>query len=147
MVTDLAGEISAGGEAGLFAADTRFVSHYAIFANGLGWQRLTSSVTSYFASRVFLTNPSIPTEVGAIPEGTLGLVLGRAVGEGVHEDLDLTNHGLLPVSFNLEISLRSDFADLFEVRSHRLVRRGHTVQTWSDARRELTTRYVNLDFQ
>ena len=54
MVTDLAGEIPAGGEAGLFAADTRFVSHYAIFANGLRWSRLTSSVTSYFASRVFL---------------------------------------------------------------------------------------------
>ena len=65
----------------------------------------------------------------------------------MHEDLDLTNHGLAPVSFNLEIAMRSDFADLFEVREHRLVRRGRIMQEWSDARRELTTRYVNRDFE
>jgi glycogen debranching enzyme len=147
MVTDLAGEIPSGSEAGLFAADTRYLSHYAIFANGLRWRRLTSSVTSYFASRVFLTNPPIPTEDGDIGEGTLALVIGRAVGEGVHEDIDLTNHGLLPVSFNLEIALRSDFADLFEVREHRLVRRGRIVQEWSGARHELITRYDNHDFR
>jgi glycogen debranching enzyme len=147
MVTDLAGEISAGSEGGLFAADTRYVSHYAIFANGLSWRRLSSSVTSYFACRVFLTNPVIPTEEAEIPEASLALVIGRAIGEGVHEDLDLTNHGLRPVSFNLEIALRSDFADLFEVREHRLVRRGRTVQTWDEEKRELSTRYVNRDFK
>src|SRR4051794_7528016 len=147
MVTDRSGEIPSGSEAGLFAAETRYVSHCAIFANGLSWRLLTSSITSYFASRVFLINPAIPTEEGEIPAGSLALVMGRAVGEGVHEDLDLTNHGLLPVSFNLEIVLRSDFADLFEVRSHRLVRRGRTVQAWSDGRHELTTRYVNRDFE
>jgi glycogen debranching enzyme len=147
MVTDLSGEIESGSEAGLFADDTRYVSHYAVFANGLRWRRLTSSVTTYFASRVFLINPAIPTEEGEIPEGSLELVLGRAVGDGVHEDLDLANHDLAPVSFNLEIALRSDFADLFEVREHRLVRRGRMVEEWSEERRELTTRYVNRDFQ
>src|SRR5215467_953751 len=98
MVTDLSGEIPSGSEAGLFADDTRFVSHYALYANGLRWQRLTSSVTSYFASRVFLTNPSIPTEDGEIPEGSLELALERSIGDGLHEDLDLKNHALLPAS-------------------------------------------------
>src|SRR5262245_62006478 len=115
MVTDQSDEIPSGSEAGLFADDTRYVSHYGIFANRLRWRRLTSSVTSYFASRVFLTNPPIPTEDGEIPEGTLELVMGRAVGDGVHEDLDLANHDVSPVAFNFEIALRSDFADLFEV--------------------------------
>jgi glycogen debranching enzyme len=147
MVTDLSGEIPSGSEAGLFADDTRYVSHYAIFANGLRWRRLTSSVTSYFASRVFLINPPIPTEDGEIPEGSLELVLGRAVGDGVHEDLDLVNHDLVPAAFNLEIALRSDFADLFEVREHRLVRRGRMVEDWSEERQELKTRYANRDFQ
>jgi glycogen debranching enzyme len=146
MVTDESGEIASHSEAGLFAADTRFVSHYALFANGLSWRHLTSSVTSYFASRVFLTNPPIPTEEGQIPEGSLSLVLGRAVSEGVHEDIDLTNFGRAPVAFNLEIVLRSDFADLFEVREHRLVRRGRMVQKWSDTEQVLATRYENHDF-
>jgi hypothetical protein len=39
MVTDLAGEIQADTEQGVFADDTRFVSYYAIFANGVPWQR------------------------------------------------------------------------------------------------------------
>ena len=75
-------------------------------------------------------------------------MIGRAVGDGVHEDIDLTNHGLkVAVSFNLEIALRADFADLFEVREHRLVRRGRMAEEWNDARHELSTRYVNRDFE
>ena len=70
-----------------------------------------------------------------MPEGTLALVIARTVGEGIHEDLDATNYGRTPVQFNLEIALRSDFADLFEVKAHRFVRRGHIVTAW-DERRE-----------
>ena len=108
---------------------------------------LTSSVTSYFASRVFLANPTIPTEDGSIPEGSLALVIDRAVGDGMHEDIDVTNHGLRARPFSLEIALRSDFADLFEVREHRLVRRGRMAEEWNDARHELSLRYVNRDFE
>jgi glycogen debranching enzyme len=146
LVTELTGEIPANSDFGLFAYDTRFVSHYAIFANGLRWRRLTSSVTAYYASLAYLTNPAIPTESGDIPEGTVALVLGRAIGGGMHEDLDITNHGLAPISFNLEIVLRSDFADLFEVRERRLVRRGRIAQDWNDDRGELKTKYENADF-
>jgi len=46
MVTDLNGEIDANSEAGVFANDTRFVSYYAIFANGQPWFRLTSSTST-----------------------------------------------------------------------------------------------------
>ena len=35
----------------------------------------------------------------------------------MHEDLDITNHGRRPVRFNLEIAIRSDFADVFEVKA------------------------------
>lgn len=37
MVTDLTGEISGDGELGVLADDTRFVSYYAISANGEPW--------------------------------------------------------------------------------------------------------------
>src|SRR5262245_61466151 len=87
MVTDLAGEIQADTDQGVFADDTRFVSYYAISANGVSWQRLTSAVTEYYATRVYLTNPAIATEQGAIEPGTLSLVISRTIGDGIHEDL------------------------------------------------------------
>ena len=34
----------------------------------------------------------------------------------MHEDLDITKHSHKPVKFQLEIALRCDFADIFEVK-------------------------------
>jgi glycogen debranching enzyme len=146
MVTDLNGEIDADSEAGVFATDTRFVSYYAIFANGRPWLRLSSSATTYHTARIYCMNQLFATEAGEVPEGTLALVIARTVGEGIHEDLDVTNYGRTPVQFNLEIALRSDFADLFEVKAHRFVRRGHIVTAWDERRGELTTAYSHRDF-
>ena len=147
MVTDLGGEIQADTDQGVFADDTRFVSYYAIFANGLSWQRLNSAATSYYEARVYLMNDVVPTEDGDIPEGALSLVIDRTVSDGIHEDLDVANHGLVPVRFNLEIALRSDFADLFEVKREHLVRRGRIITRWHPWRAELETAYANRDFR
>jgi glycogen debranching enzyme len=146
MVTDLNGEIDANSEAGVFAQDTRFVSYYAIFANGQPWLRLTSSATTYYAARIFCMNQLFATEEGDVPEGTLALVISRAVGDGIHEDLDVTNYSLASIQFNLEVALRSDFADLFEVKSHKFVRRGRIVTEWHERRGELHTSYSYRDF-
>src|SRR2546430_720664 len=147
MVTDLGGEIQADTEQGVFADDTRFVSYYAIFASGLPWQRLNSAATAYYAARIYLTNAVVLTEDGDVPAGTLSLVIGRTVADGIHEDLDIANHGLVAVRFNLEIALRSDFADLFEVKLGHLVRRGRILTRWHDRRAELETSYTNRDFR
>lgn len=80
MVTDLNGEITAESEQGVFASDTRFVSSYALFANGQPWARLNSSVTASYAARVYALNQAIPTDVGEIAAGTLALEIVRAVG-------------------------------------------------------------------
>ena len=64
----------------------------------------------------------------------------------MHEDLDITNHGPKRVRFNLEIAIRSDFADVFEVKSGRIVRRGRIATDWSDAHQKLSTTYSNHDF-
>ena len=73
---------------------------------------------------------------------TLGLVIGRKLGGGMHEDLDITNHGRRPVRFNLEIAIRSDFADVFEVKPNRIVRRGRIATDWSDEHQKLRTTYA-----
>jgi glycogen debranching enzyme len=147
MVTEPSGEISPDGEQGLFASDTRFVSYYAISANGEPWVRVTSSTPIYYGARIHLTNADLITEDVPIAAGTLSLTISRGVAEGVHEDLDLVNYSLNPVRFNLEIAIRSDFADLFEVKSHKLVRRGRIETWWDPETRELRTSYSNRDFR
>jgi hypothetical protein len=138
MVTDLNGEIAADSEQGVFARDTRFVSYYAIFANGMIWTRLTSSTVTYDGREFYLTNKAFSTLDGDVPVGTLALVITRSVSEGIHEDFHLSNHGLTPGRLNLEVVLPSDFADLFEVKSHRFMRRGRIETEW-DAKHELRT--------
>src|SRR5262249_42110488 len=66
---------------------------------------------------------------------------------GIHEDLDVTNHGRGAVRFNLEIATRSDFADIFEVKSHQFVRRGRIESGWDQERSELRVTYANRGFR
>jgi len=147
VVTAPDGRIAADSEQGVFSDDTRFLSYYEIFANGTPWILQTSSAVSYYAARICLTNPAIPTEQGEIPEGTLSLVIGRAVCDGIHEDLDVVNYGQTPVRFNLEIALRSDFADVFEVKTRRFVRRGRITTEWDEELQELWTSYSYNSFE
>ncbi|WP_309588945.1 glycogen debranching N-terminal domain-containing protein [Paraburkholderia phenoliruptrix] len=65
---------------------------------------------------------------------------------GLHEDLDLTNYGRSTVRINLEIAPRSDFADIFEVKSGTMIRRGRIATDWSQHQQRLTTMDRNRDF-
>jgi glycogen debranching enzyme len=131
---------------GLYFFDTRVVSSWSIFANGEPWELLNGGAISYYASRIFLTNRAFLTEDGTIPPRTLGLTISRSISGGMHEDLDVVNHGARAVSFQLEIALRCDFADIFEVKAGRIVRRGRITTEWSAARQRLRTTYRNADF-
>jgi glycogen debranching enzyme len=146
MVTDERGEIDSDSEQGVFAGDTRFVSSYQLYINQARWELLNSATTSYYRARLYLTNPPIATEDGEIAHNTIGLTMTRTVSDGVHEDLDVVNYSLQPVKFNLEIALRSDFADIFEVKAHKFTRRGRTTTRWDPRRAELTTSYEHGDF-
>jgi glycogen debranching enzyme len=108
--------------------------------------KLSGGAIAYYASRIYLTNRTIPTEDGDIPPRTLGLTVSRSISGGMHEDPDVTNNNVKPVRFQLEIALRCDFADIFEVRSGRIVRRGRIATQWSDAKQSLSTTYRNGDF-
>ena len=64
----------------------------------------------------------------------------------MHEDIDITNNSQKPVRFNLEIAIRADFADIFEVKGDDIVRRGHITTSWSRKRQLLRITYRNKDF-
>lgn len=147
MATDQRGEIDLESDQGVFVSDTRFVSSYKLYINLRPWELVASSPLTHYAARVHLTNPAIVTEDGKIAPHSLSLVITRTVGDGIHEDLEITNYAGHPVRFMLEIALRSDFADIFEVKDRRFVRRGHIVTRWDAARGELSNTYEHGDFR
>ncbi len=147
MVTDLDGSIKAESEMGLFSFDTRFVSYYEVSANGQPWTLLSSGPLSYHSARFHLINQSFQTESGQVAENTIALTMDRAVDEGVIEKFSVVNYGLAPVKFNLEISIRSDFADIFEVRGNSFYRRGRIVTEWDAEKQCLSMGYTNKDFR
>jgi hypothetical protein len=137
LVSDPDGQINWPSEKGLYFFDTRVISSWAIYANGEPWILLNGGAVTHYASRTYLTNRSIPTADGVIPDRTLGLVISRMINGGLHEDLDLTNNSMRRIRFQLEIALRCDFADIFEVKSNNIVRRGRITTDWSQIEQRL----------
>ena len=146
LVTEPDGQIVNSGDKGLYFFDTRLINSWQISANGVPWNLLNSGSITHYATHIFLVNGRIPTEKGEIPRHSIGLSIGRSLGGGMHEDLDLTNYGPQPVRFNLEIAVRCDFADIFEVKAKRIVRRVKISSHWSASKAQLGTVYTNRDF-
>jgi glycogen debranching enzyme len=146
LVSDPDGQVPWPSDKGLYFLDTRVVSAWAIYANGEPWELLNGGAVNYDTARIYLTNKPFLTETATIEARTLSMVLSRALEHGLHEDIDISNHGMTPIRFNLEIAVRSDFADIFEVKSERIVRRGRITTDWSEAAQRLRTTYTNGDF-
>ena len=98
LITDQDGQIRWPTEKGFYHSDTRVISSWQIFADGAPWKLLNSGNIAYYANRIFLTNPALHTEIGSVPEHALDLSISRSIGGGIHEDLDLVNHGMDKVS-------------------------------------------------
>jgi glycogen debranching enzyme len=147
VLSEMDGCIAASTDQGMYSRDTRYVSSYAIFANGEQWVLQNSGTLAYYASRTYLTNPKILTEYNEIEAGTVSLILDRAVSEGIHEDFDIHNYGMQRVRFSLELSLRTDFADIFEVKAKRLVRKGNVSTEWRPETSELINAYEHNEFK
>ncbi len=147
LVTEPDGTIASPGERGLYFNDTRLISSWSLYADGETWDLLNGGAVNYDVARIHLTNKALATAAGPVPERTLGLVLSRLIENGVHEDIDITNHGMGHVCFNLEIGMRCDFSDVFEVKSGKAIRRGSVSTVWSQEKQNLRTAYVHADFE
>jgi glycogen debranching enzyme len=140
-------EISSTLEQGYFAADTRLVSGYRL---KLGNQRLVllnSAAVAHHSARFEFTNPAeLQSNGDQLAENSLHLRLDRTIGDGLHEDYELTSYAREPVLLDLEISIESDFADLFEVKSHHPLLRGTLESSWDTGAQRLTMSYENRGF-
>src|SRR3954454_14696576 len=93
LITENNGQVSFPTDKGFYHDDTRMISSWHIFANGEEWKLLNGGNIAYFAHRIFLTNKTLHTETGDVPEDSVALSIGRAISGGIHEDLDVVNHG------------------------------------------------------
>ncbi len=146
MVTTQAGEVMPSTDQGVYAFDTRFISYYRIYINRNPLQVVNASQLSFYASRFHLTNPLINTEGGVLDANTVRVTINRIVNGGIHEDIDIANYAGKKITFLLELAMRSDFADIFEVKSHDIIQRGKEQTVWDDQKRQLRTSYDNKDF-
>jgi glycogen debranching enzyme len=147
LISEESGQVSWPTEKGLYFRDTRLISAWAIYANGEPWTLLNGGSIAYYAARIFLTNGDFLTQDGTIAARTLSLIISREIDGGMHEDLDITNFGQSRVCFNFEIAIRCDFADVFEVKSDKIVRRGKISTLWDQDTQTLSNTYVNADFR
>ena len=146
MVTDRHGYINTDSDQGVYAIDTRFISFYKMYINRVPWEVINSSSLTFYAARFHLTNPEVKTEGGEIAAHSLGLTVNRTVSEGLHEEFEIINYSGGKVLFVLELGMRSDFADIFEVKSKDIVQRGQQETQWDANAKRLATTYDHKDF-
>ena len=114
---------------GLFAGDTRVLSSYQIAISGYDWKLLGRSVVNSSSKIWIYQNPILNDPPGAIPAGSLLLILRRTLDGTLHEDLEIHSFAKRLLNFRLTLKIDSDFSDIFEVRDDRIWARLNVCQT------------------
>ncbi|HTL88051.1 MAG TPA: glycogen debranching N-terminal domain-containing protein [Leptolyngbya sp.] len=144
LVTSSEGLIDETLAQGFFVQDTRLISYYEVSLNRDRLLLLASSSINHHSALYQFTNSAIKTAAGILPANSLMVSIRRDVGEGMHEDIDIVNRHHARVQFQLMLAIRSDFADIFEVKAQSIVSRGESETVWKD--HKLTTNYHNGSF-
>lgn len=144
LVTDSFGMIDDNLAQGFFVDDTRLLSYYEISINRDRFILLASSPINYHSALYQFTNPTLNTIRGTLPQGRLMISLRRNIANGMQEEINITNHHSETVEFQLMLAIRSDFADIFEVKAKQILTRGETKTTIREG--SLTTEYRNGSF-
>ena len=142
LATDRDGFLAGGPDRGLFVHQTRLLSHYRYRIDGKPWMPLALSNVEqhswlgYYVAQAPGSGPD-PRFTVLGPGGTLGqqpieLRLSRFVGDGMHEDVDLTNFTQRAVSFVLQLWVDADFADKDETKEPRR-QHGQLRREWRQA--------------
>ena len=103
-----------GKTSGLFAEDTRFLSRLELRIGGVRPLLLSSGKVEHFSAAFYLRNPVVP----GLPPNTLSIARERFVGQGMQDHLIVRNETAEPLSFELELEVGTDFADIITVKEH-----------------------------
>jgi len=140
LATGRDGFIRDGLAHGLFVHETRLLSHHSVRVDGM--MPLASALSNVeqhsWLGYYLLPVPGVVTErdhgsgqVQQASQHSLEIRISRVVGEGLHEDMDITNFTQQPTRFVLDIELSSDFADLIETTGDRQ-QRGTVEDSWRE---------------
>ena len=144
LVTSADGSIDDNLAQGLFVRDTRLISHYELTINRQRLPLLASSNITHHSALYVYTNGELPTLKGKLPENSLVVSQRRDIVNGMHEDIDITNWHQEQVEIQLMLAIRSDFADIFQVKSNQILTRGQIESKWEDSK--LTVDYHSQSF-
>ncbi len=147
-VSDRAGDILPGTYHGFFVADTRFLSRLVLRLNGRRLEPLASGGENHGAGTFYLANPRLK---GVAPS-TITIFRDRTVGTSLTERIRLISYSPDPIEVEVGLELDADFADIFEVRGRRRMRRrvtaeqhGRTVRFAYEHRGYLRSTTVSFD--
>ncbi len=134
---DMSGDMGPGAPQGLFFRDTRILSTWQLRIDDDLIEPLTViEDRSYHASFLGRARPR-PGQT----ESTLLVERNRFIGSGMREDLVLSNLSGEPAACTVTIRAVADFADLFDVKSGRVRRRGELDVELGDGSLTLTRRW------
>lgn len=124
LLTDSFGDVHPDSRGlGLYAGDTRVLSHYELRINGARPVVLRAGSAASYGSTIQLTNPDflrdprdkLDPEV-VLRRQSLGVVRERLISEGFGERIRIDNFTTHPERCSVTLRLDADFADIFEVR-------------------------------
>jgi glycogen debranching enzyme len=153
LATELNGFINGGSERGLFFHQTRLLSRYSYLINGKEPLPLALSNVeqhSWLGYYVALS-PNAGEQGdwetlgpgGKLAQQPIELRVSRFVGDGMQEDIALTNFTQERVEFSLELPVEADFADSAETKLKDHLQRGELSCAW---RRSTTDNKWKLTF-
>jgi glycogen debranching enzyme len=149
-VFDRFGDIQslAGGAQGLFHEGTRFLSRWMMTLGEENRPLLLSSLvkSDNVLLTVDMTNPdSRPPGQPFMPRGAVHIFRSKFLQDGTcHERLRITNYGLVPVKLSIVLYFEADFADIFEVRGTKRIRKGKRLEGMIEEGRVILA-YEGLD--
>ncbi|MCG5436837.1 amylo-alpha-1,6-glucosidase [Micromonospora foliorum] len=135
-ISDAQGDIEADPQAptGLFAYDTRFLSHWVLRIDGERINALARDDLTYFETRFFL----VPGAASHYVDADMSIIRHRSVHDCFHENITVLNHSSQPADYTVRMEMASDFTDIVEVGQLRQ----RTVEVSADsASQQLVLRY------
>ncbi|MCI0343970.1 MAG: amylo-alpha-1,6-glucosidase [Chloroflexi bacterium] len=135
LLTDATGDIHPDTRGlGLYQADTRVLSAWALRVNGARPTVLRSDTGGTDEGAIQLTNPEVRRDLEdkiepekVLERRSLSISRHRRLGQAFHERLTIVNHALHDERITIDLVVDADSADIFEVRGSHRPARGETL--------------------